>query len=114
MKIDILFAGVPISNLEAAQAWYSTVFGRPPDIIVADDEVMWRFSDSAWLYIVVDAARAGHAIATLCVADLDATLESIAGRGITGGPVAPVGDGGRKAVFKDVDGNSISFIEVKA
>jgi predicted enzyme related to lactoylglutathione lyase len=112
--IGVLFAGVPVTDFGAAVGWYARLFGRPADIIVKDDEVMWRFADAAWLYVLSDPERAGHALVALSVPDLDKALADIAGRGITSGPVEFVGDAGRKAVFTDADGNSLAFIEVAA
>jgi predicted enzyme related to lactoylglutathione lyase len=110
--VAILFAGVPVADLDAAIDWYSRLFGHPADIIVSDDELMWRFADEAWLYIVRDAQRAGHALVTLCVANLDEALADIRDRQIASGPIEVVGDSGRKAVITDPEGNSVSFIEV--
>ncbi len=110
--VDVLFAGVAVADFDAAVAWYTRLLGRPTDIIVTDNEVMWRFADAAWLYVVGDRERAGHALVTLSVADLDKTIAEIAARGITGGPAEYVGDAGRKASFTDTDGNSLAFIEV--
>src|ERR1700738_960740 len=112
--IGILFAGVPVRDFEAALAWYTRLFGRPADVTVTDDEVMWRFADAAWLYIVRDDPRAGRALVALRVADLDQTLADISDRGISSGPVEVVGESARKAVITDADGNALSFIEVRA
>ena len=109
---DALFAGVPVGDFDAAHAWYSTFFGRPPDVVPHEREVMWRCADPAWLYVVEDEPRAGHAIVALMVADLDAAVAELAERGITGGPAVPQGDGARKVSFTDSDGNEISLIHV--
>jgi predicted enzyme related to lactoylglutathione lyase len=111
-EVEVLFAAVPVADLGGAVAWYTRLLGRPADIVPNDDEVMWRLADAAWLYVVRDARRAGHALVTLCVADLDLAVAGIAARGITGGPVEIIGDAGRKATFTDDEGNAISFIEV--
>ena len=37
---------------------------------------MWRVAETAWLYVVVDAVRAGHGLVALSVADLDAVWTS--------------------------------------
>jgi hypothetical protein len=110
--VEIPFAGVPIAGYETGVAWYARLFGRPPDIQVTEDEVMWRFTDTAWICVVVDADRAGHAIVTLSVADLERTVEDIEGRGLAGGPIEAVGDAGRKVTYTDNDGNLVMFIEV--
>jgi predicted enzyme related to lactoylglutathione lyase len=112
LNVDIVFAGVAVTNFPDAISWYDGLFGRPADVVVTDDEVMWRFSDTAWLYVVHNPERAGQALVALSVADLDQTVKAIAGRGITGQPIEKVGDAGRKATFSDSDGNEVSFIQV--
>jgi predicted enzyme related to lactoylglutathione lyase len=110
--VEVLFAAVTVADLGAAVAWYARLFGRPADIVPNDNEVMWRLADAAWLYVVRDEKRAGHALVTLCVADLDQAVADIAARGITGGPVEIIGGAGRKATFTDAEGNAVSVIEV--
>src|ERR1700747_3521408 len=90
--VEVLFAVVTVADLGGAVAWYTRLFGRPADIVPHDNEVMWRLADAAWLYVVRDEKRAGHALVTLCVADLDLAVARIAARGITGGPVEIIGD----------------------
>jgi predicted enzyme related to lactoylglutathione lyase len=110
--IEVLFACVTVTDLDGAVAWYTRLFGRPVDIVPNDDEVMWRCADAAWLYVLRDEKRAGHAVVTLCVADLDQAVADIAARGITGGPLEIIGDTARKVTYTDADGNTISFIQV--
>ena len=112
--VEVLFAAVMVADLDRAVAWYARLFGRPADIVPNDNEVMWRLADAAWLYVLRDEKRAGHALVTLCVADLDRAVADIAARGITGGPVEIIGDAGRKVTFTDAEGNTVSFIEVAA
>jgi predicted enzyme related to lactoylglutathione lyase len=113
-NINILFAGVPVADFAGAVAWYTRLLGRPADVVAAENEVMWRFADAAWLYVVEDIRRAGHSLVALHVADLDEVVREIASRGITGKPIEIVGTAGRKASFTDADGNELSFIEVSA
>src|SRR5271165_2934030 len=112
MDVEIAFTGVPVTELEAGRGFFERLFGRPADVLVADDEVMWRVSESAWLYVVVDPGRAGNALAALYVADLDATLSELGGRGLSPHTVVDVGDSGRKATLLDPDGNSVALIQV--
>ena len=72
---------------------------------------MWRVAETAWLYVVVDTARAGNGLVALSVADLDATLAELSGRGISPARVEAVG-GGRKATVLDPDGNSVAIMQV--
>jgi catechol 2,3-dioxygenase-like lactoylglutathione lyase family enzyme len=45
-----LFAGVPVSDLDAGIDWYTRVFGRPPDTRVGQ-EILWEVDEHAWLFI---------------------------------------------------------------
>jgi catechol 2,3-dioxygenase-like lactoylglutathione lyase family enzyme len=112
MEIDVLFAGVRVLDLERARSWYARLLGRDPDIVVNDDEVMWRIADAAWLYLLASAERAGGSVVTICVPDLDATTAEVTARGVTIDAVEDVGDAGRKASMLDPDGNSVAIIEV--
>ena len=108
---DVLFAAVAVTELEPARRWYGELFGRPPDVVVHEHEVMWRVGDGAWLYVLVDAGRAGHGLVTLALADLDGAVAALDARGIAG-PIEAVGDAGRKAVLGDPCGNTVHLIEV--
>ncbi len=112
MDVEIAFTGVPVMNLASGRDFFERLFGRPADVEVAADEVMWCLAESAWLYVVVDAARAGRGLTSLSVANLDATLAELAHRGISPVRVEEVGDAGRKATVLDPDGNSVAIIEV--
>ncbi len=114
MDVEIAFTGVPVSNLASGRDFFERLFGRPADVEVAADEVMWCLAESAWLYVVVDAARAGRGLVSLSVADLDATLTELDRRDISPIRVEVVGDAGRKATMFDPDGNSVAIIEVRA
>jgi len=114
MDVEVAFTGVPVSELATGRAFFERLLGHPPDVVVNADEVMWRLADSAWLYVVVDRARAGHALAALSVGDLDAALSELSGRGVSAASVEQVGDSARKATVLDPDGNTIALIEVAA
>jgi predicted enzyme related to lactoylglutathione lyase len=114
MPSDVLFAGVAVADFPAAVTWYENLFGRPADMVVKDDEVMWRIAEAAWLYLVEDRHRAGHALVALAVADLEQTLGQMASRGIDVPPIETIGEAGRKASVADPEGNTIALIEVEA
>ncbi len=62
--ITHLFAGVPVSDLDASVDWYTRFFGRPPNSRVGD-EVLWEIDERACLFIEPNAARAGAGRITL-------------------------------------------------
>ena len=111
VDVEIAFTGVPVSDLTSGRDFFERIFGRAADVEVAVDEVMWRVAETAWLYVVVDSARAGNGLVALSVADLDATLAELSGRGISPARLEAVG-GGRKATVLDPDGNSVAIMQV--
>jgi predicted enzyme related to lactoylglutathione lyase len=108
----VLFAGIPVTDFPAAVTWYDRLFGRPADIVVKHDEVMWRVADAAWLYIVEDPTRAGNGVVTVAVADLEKALAEMTDRGISTPPIEAVPGAGRKAPLTDPDGNMVALAEV--
>lgn len=114
MKIDVLFASMPVTDLDVSQPWYQSLFGRPADIVPNADEVMWNVASAGWVYVVHDPEHAGNTLITVSVADLDGALAELAGRGLESGPIEIVGEAGRKSVLSDPDGNSVAIIEVTA
>ena len=112
VRMEVLFASVPVADLEAAVPWYEKIFGRPPDIQPNENEVMWRVAENAWLYVTRDAERAGRTVVTLSVTDLRRSVQDLRGRGLQPGPIEAVGEAGWKATLSDADGNAISLIEV--
>lgn len=112
MNIDVLFAAVPVADITTATKWYDQLLGRPPDMPVNENEVMWRITDHAWLYLIVDPPRAGQTVVTMAVGRLDDATIAIEERGITARSFATIPGAGRKAYFQDPDGNTITIIEV--
>lgn len=96
MGVTYVFAGIPVAHRDAAAGWYERLIGRPPDLVPNDDEAAWRLTETGWIYIVVDAGRAGSALNTLLVDDLDAFLAGLAERGIMTSPVETIGGGARR------------------
>jgi glyoxylase I family protein len=94
-----MFAGIPVSDLDVAFAWYGDLVGRPPDRFPHEREAVWQLGGGSSIYVVLDVQRAGSALVTLAVDDL-AAFETEPGPG--GMPVA---------VVHDPDGNRIQLFE---
>jgi hypothetical protein len=105
--ITHVFAGIPVADRDAAMAWYERLTGRPPDLIPNEDEAGWRMNEGAWIYVLADPDRAGSALNTMLVDDLDAFLDEMATRGLDTGPVETIGEGVRRTIVTDVDGNRL-------
>jgi catechol 2,3-dioxygenase-like lactoylglutathione lyase family enzyme len=108
--ITHLFAGVPVSDLEASIDWYTRFFGRPPDTRVGE-EVLWEVDEHATLFIEPNAARAGAGRITLAVTALEPLLERLAAQRIEHEPIETYSNGVRHVNIPDPDGNTIAFAE---
>jgi hypothetical protein len=62
---------------------------------------VWALGEHRWFYLLEDAPKAGRALVTVMVADLDATAEAITGRGIEPTELEDYGEA-RKYVFPTV------------
>ena len=108
--ITDLFAGVPVTDLEASIDWYTRFFGRPPDMRTGE-EILWEIDEHAWLFIEPNAERAGAGRITLAVTGLDALLERLAAQRIEHEPIETYSNGVRHVNVPDPDGNAIAFAE---
>ena len=109
-SITHLYAGVPVSDLDAGIDWYTRFFGRPPDHR-AGQEMLWEVDEHAVLFIEPDATHAGSGRITLAVAGLDALLDHLAAAGIEYEPIETYSNGVRHVKIPDPDGNAIAFAE---
>lgn len=108
MTID-LFAGVPVSDYERALSWYESLLGAPPAFFPNEREAVWELAEHRYVYIAVLPGRAGHALHTLFVDDLDRRVDGITGRGIEPSSQETYDNGVRKVTYLDPDGNEIGF-----
>ncbi|MFF5988574.1 VOC family protein [Prauserella flavalba] len=108
MTVD-LFAGIPVSDYRRALAWYERLLGSEPAFLPDDTEAVWELAEHRYFYIDVLPERAGSAVQTVFVDDLDARVEGIAGRGIEATTTETYGNGVRKVIYRDPDGNEIGF-----
>ncbi len=111
LTINHVFAGIAVADYDSALVWYKRFFGRPPDVIVTENESMWHVADTGWIYVVGDTNRAGKALLTLLVDDLEDHVAELGERGLAPGAIDTVPGLYRKAVITDPDGNMISFGE---
>ena len=109
MAINVLFAGIPVANLDAAVEWYERLLGAAPDMAPNETERAWRLTDESWIYVVADPDRAGRGLITVMVDDLDDRLAGIRERGIQVGEIVEINERTRKAEIVDPEGNRIGF-----
>jgi hypothetical protein len=111
MSVTHLFAGIAVSDFATARRWYEALFGRPPDMLPMESEAVWHVTTSGSVYVTADPPRAGSALVTVAVSDLNEHVTSLAARGLTlreeeAGSTAP-----RQLTVTDNDGNCIKFFE---
>src|SRR3954451_471343 len=101
-----LFAGIRVRDMATARAWYERLLGQPSFFPNAN-EVVWTLADGRSLYIQDDPRRAGGALITVFVDDLDAVISEIGSRGLEPAERETYSNGVRKATYRDDDGNEM-------
>jgi catechol 2,3-dioxygenase-like lactoylglutathione lyase family enzyme len=104
-----LFAGIRVSDYEAAKGWYERLLGAEPSFIAHATEAVWELAEHRYLFIVEDVEGVGQALHTVFVDDLDAVVDDIASRGIEPEERVTYPGKARKAIYRDADGNEIGF-----
>ncbi len=108
MTLD-LFAGVPVTDYQQALAWYERLLGAEPAFLPHATEAVWELAEHRYLYIVERPERAGHAMHTMFVDDLDGRVTDMGARGVEPAAQETYGNGVRKVTYRDPDGNEIGF-----
>jgi catechol 2,3-dioxygenase-like lactoylglutathione lyase family enzyme len=104
-----LFAGVRVTDIVAARSWYERLLGAEPAFLPNEIEAVWVLAEHQYLYVLEDQPRAGRALVTVMVDDLDATVEALAARGIEPDERETFPGGARKAIYHYADGNEVGF-----
>ncbi len=108
MALD-LFAGIPVSDYQAARPWYERLLGGEPSFTPHATEAVWELAEHRFLYINEDPERAGRAIHTIFVEDLHGRVADIASRGIEPEERTTHPGNAHKAIYIDADGNAVAF-----
>jgi catechol 2,3-dioxygenase-like lactoylglutathione lyase family enzyme len=103
-----LFAGLRVRDFQAARAWYERLLGEPTFSPHAT-EAVWTLAEDRSVYVVENAAGAGHSVLTIFLDDLDAQVAEIAARGLEPDQRETYSNGVRKIVYRDPDGNELGF-----
>jgi catechol 2,3-dioxygenase-like lactoylglutathione lyase family enzyme len=109
MAITEFFAGLAVADFGSMLAWYERLMGKPPDFFPHEAEAVWRVTEHAWIYVVTDAERAGKALLTILVDDLDDQVAQLAVRGLEPTKRETYSNGVRKVTYRDPNGNEIGF-----
>lgn len=106
MDVD-LFAGVAVTDLQRAVDWFERLLGDVESFEPNDTERVWTVAEHRHVYVELAPRHAGHARITLFLEDFDGFLDDAARRGIEPESQETYGNGVRKAIYRDPDGNEI-------
>jgi predicted enzyme related to lactoylglutathione lyase len=112
INVTYVFAGYLAVDRDRSAAWYGRLFGKPPTFLPNDVEAVWQVANTASVYLLADADRAGHGLLTLVDDNLEVSLAEIAARGIEPGTIEEIPGAGRKATMLDPDGNTVSIVQI--
>ena len=107
-EID-LFAGICVSDLDAASDWYARLLGTDEAFRPNDAEIVWELAEHRFLYVERKPAHAGHAMQTLFFEDFDAFVAGVSARGMEPVTRETYENGVRKFTYRDPDGNEIGL-----
>jgi hypothetical protein len=110
MALKNVLAGVAVKNIEDAEVWYDTLFGRAPDTRPMSELVEWQLPGGGWLQVFMSEERAGKSSITLVEDDFQGRLEELNRLKI---PILSVvqGDKVKVCIIHDPDGNQIAFAQ---
>ena len=110
MTFEHVLAVVPVTDLDAARAFYEKLFGRAPDNNPMPVLVEWQVVPGGWVQVFVDEERAGSGLVNFAVDDLEAHVAEARDRGLAPGEIEGVNKGVELATLADPDGNLIRLI----
>lgn len=108
MTLD-LFANIPVSDYGRALRWWGQLLGCEASFIPNDVEAVWELAEHRYLVVEVRPEQAGTAKHTVFLSDLDAMVDQINGRGLEPDGRETYGNGVRKVIYRDPDGNELGF-----
>lgn len=108
MKLQRTYSALLASDLAAAEAWYTKLFGRRPDHRPMDTLLHWELSEQGGLMLSSSAEIAAPGAIFLYVADLAAERRRLHGSGIVLGEDNQ-GDYSTLAQLRDPDGNLVTL-----
>jgi catechol 2,3-dioxygenase-like lactoylglutathione lyase family enzyme len=104
-----LFAGIPVRDYLTSLAWYERLLGEEPTFTPSDTEAVWELAEHRYVYVEQRPDRAGYALQTVFVDDIEARVGQIADRGLEPAKQETYPNGVRKVIYVDPDGNEVGF-----
>ncbi len=104
-----LYAGLPVTEVDRAAAWYERLLGEPATFVASPQESVWDLDEGRAVFVEHAPEHAGHARVMLFVDDLEARVAEVAARGLEPVSREEYENGVRKANYLDPDGNQVSL-----
>lgn len=113
MSITTALSSVAVPDLAGTKEFYTTLFGRGPDLEPMPTLAQWNIENGGGVQVVEQAESSGSSMLTLLVSDFDGFLEELTAKRIVHGEVI---DGVISRVTQTTDpaGNVITFAEATA
>jgi catechol 2,3-dioxygenase-like lactoylglutathione lyase family enzyme len=106
MAFQKVLAQATVTDLAAAEKWYSTLFGRGPDARPMDGLLEWNLGDAAGVQVFSEPERAGRSTVVLGESDLDDLAARLSDAGIDHPGPQPA-TAFRVLILQDPDGNRV-------
>ena len=109
-----LFAGLLVSDLSAAERWWTAALDSAPVMRPNDTEVVWEIGTGAYVYVdaALDGRTPGQGEVTVFLEegeDLEARVATLAAAGIFPTLRETYDNGVRKVTCTDPDGNRLGL-----
>lgn len=96
-------------DFDAAVAWFERLVGQPAAFEAHETEWVWTLAEHRHVYVVRQPERAGHALVTWFVEDLDGFVAAAAERGVHPVQREYYDNGVTKVTYADPDGNEFGI-----
>ncbi|NAZ77094.1 VOC family protein [Kineococcus sp. T13] len=106
MTFTHVLAGALVSDLSAAETWYTTLFERAPDARPMEGLLQWHLPGGSGVQVYRDPDRAGRGSLVLHADDLDAAAARLSEASVRHEGPEP-GGGARILRLSDPDGNAV-------
>ena len=113
MVIVNALAGIMVSDLPTAEAWYEQVLARPADSRPMEGLAEWKLANGGWIQVFEDRERAGSSSVTFLVSGLEEQLAELKAKGISVDRIT-ASDYVKTATVTDPAGNRVVFAELAA
>jgi predicted enzyme related to lactoylglutathione lyase len=113
MVIVNALAGIMVSDLTTAEAWYEQLLDRPADSRPMDGLAEWKLANGGWIQVFEDRERAGSSSVTFLVSGLEDQLAELKAKGISVDRTT-TSHYVKTATVTDPAGNRVVFAELAA